>query len=442
MNKLLLVNPWIYDFKAFDFWMKPLGLLYVASMLRSSGYEVKLLDCLDRYHPLLLKEVEDLPKIDKYGRGKFYAEEIEKPELLKSVKRLFKRYGLPKAVLHEILENTEPPDAILVTSIMTYWYLGLADTIKTIKEHFPETPVILGGIYATICPEHAKKHSGADIVMPGFAEKNLFSFFTKFKPTEFEDLPFPAFDLYSKLDYACLLTARGCPFKCSYCAVPRLCNGFLPRPTNKVLEEIEYYQSLGVKHIAFYDDALLANPEFSQILDGIIQRGLKLSYHTPNGLHPRFIDQEIAYKMFEAGFVTIYLSLETVDPRVQKATGSKVTNNEYVRAVECLKSAGFKNDQIHTYLLIGMRNDSFDSVRESIDFVLSLGSYPHLAEYSPIPGTADFANNNLSVDDDPLLHNNTIFPVLGSRKRKEMEKVKIYLNRLRTEANLQNSSGS
>lgn len=434
MKRLLLVNPWIYDFKAFDFWMKPMGLLYVASMLRNCGYEVTLLDCLDRYHPLLLKEVENLPKVDKYGRGKFYNEEVEKPQLYKKVKRRFKRYGMPKAVLHEILEQTEPPDAILVTSIMTYWYLGVKETIKTIKEHFPKTPVILGGIYATLCPDHAKTYSGADIVMPGFAEQNLFSFFPKFKPLSFDELPFPAFDLYSKLDYACLLTTRGCPFKCSYCAVPKLCNGFIFRQPSSVLAEIEYYKSLGVNHIAFYDDALLANPNFTSILDGIIQRGLKLSYHTPNGLHPRFIDQEIAGKMFEAGFQTLYLSLETADPSVQKATGAKVTNNEFLRAVEYLKQAGFQNNQIHTYLLIGTKDDSFESVRTSIDFVHSLGSYVHLAEYSPIPGTAEFAKSGFSIDADPLLHNNTVFPVLSSKKRKEMEKAKIYLNRLRIDA--------
>lgn len=432
MKKLLLVNPWIYDFKAFDFWMKPLGLLYVGSMLRSSGYEVKLIDCLDRYHPVLLKAVGDMPKVDKFGRGKFYAEELEKPELLKTIKRRFKRYGMPKPVLKEILETIEPPDAILVTSIMTYWYLGVSDTIKTLKEHFPDVPVILGGIYATLCLDHAKAHSGADIVMPGFAEKNLFSFFTEFKPIDFEQLPLPAFDLYSKLDYACVLTARGCPFKCTYCAVPKLCNGFTFRNPNAVLDEIEYYQNLGIPNIAFYDDALLANPNFTEVLDGIIQRKLKLSFHTPNGLHPRFIDPEMAYKMFEAGITTLYLSLETIEPEIQKATGGKVTNNDYVRAVEYLKAAGFQNDQIHTYLLIGMKSNTYNNVKASIDFVRSLDSIVHLAEYSPIPGTAEYTSSGLSEDVDPLLHNNTLFPVLSGKKRNEMEKVKNYLNRLRT----------
>ena len=50
-KKILLVNPWIYDFTAFDLWLKPLGLLYLASHLLNQGYEVELLDCLNRLDP-------------------------------------------------------------------------------------------------------------------------------------------------------------------------------------------------------------------------------------------------------------------------------------------------------------------------------------------------------------------------------------------------------
>ena len=51
MKKLLLINPWIYDFTAYDLWSKPLGLLYMASFLRSFDYRVELIDCLDKYCP-------------------------------------------------------------------------------------------------------------------------------------------------------------------------------------------------------------------------------------------------------------------------------------------------------------------------------------------------------------------------------------------------------
>jgi len=44
--RILLINPWIYDFAAHDYWSKPLGLLYVAGILTESGYEVSCIDCL------------------------------------------------------------------------------------------------------------------------------------------------------------------------------------------------------------------------------------------------------------------------------------------------------------------------------------------------------------------------------------------------------------
>jgi len=46
---LLLINPWIYDFAAYDFWAKPLGFLYLAAILRKNGFAINYIDCLDSY---------------------------------------------------------------------------------------------------------------------------------------------------------------------------------------------------------------------------------------------------------------------------------------------------------------------------------------------------------------------------------------------------------
>jgi radical SAM superfamily enzyme YgiQ (UPF0313 family) len=340
-NRILLVNPWIYDFKAFDFWVKPLGLLYVASYLRKAGYTIDFIDCLDRYHPLLIKKISNLPKIDQFGRGKFYAQEIEKPEVYRKITRKYKRYGMPPDIFTEILDNTSAPDWICITSIMTYWYPGVFAIIKILKERFPKTPIILGGIYAMLCHNHAQKFSGADYVLSGPAEKNLNRFFTKLKPISFQDLPYPAFDLYSRLDYACIITTQGCPFCCQYCAVPNLNPDFLYRDANSVISEVEYYKSLRINNVAFYDDALLANPNFHIILEQIIKRNIKIQFHTPNGLQPRFFTQEIADKMFRVGFKTLYLSLETSDESNRNSIDNKVNNKEFITAVQFLKNSGF-----------------------------------------------------------------------------------------------------
>jgi len=47
--KIVRINPWIYDFAAYDLWMKPLGLLYIAGFLEESGYDVSLINWMDRY---------------------------------------------------------------------------------------------------------------------------------------------------------------------------------------------------------------------------------------------------------------------------------------------------------------------------------------------------------------------------------------------------------
>lgn len=430
-ERALLVNPWIFDFKAYDFWMKPLGLLYVASILRQNDWDIDYIDCLDRYHPTVIKRITKMPVVDQYGRGKFFAEEIEKPEIYNGIQRKYKRYGMPPDILHEILDNLVNPDWIFVTSIMTYWYPGVFNVIKILKAHFPKAPVVLGGIYATLCHEHAKKFSGADYVIPGDAEQHLNTILPEVKPISFLSLPYPSFDLYNKLDYACVLTSRGCCFQCSYCAVPNLTPGFIFRSVKSVIEEIEYYQSLGVKNITFYDDALLANPNFSLILDEIINRKIKLQFHTPNGLHPRFFTQEVADKMYIAGFKTIYLSLETIDSDIHKSIDNKVEVQEFIRAIGYLKKSGFSNSQIHAYLLIGLPEITSRHARESIDFVNHLGITSHLAEYSPIPGTSGFTQLGFNENTDPLLHNNTIFPALTEQQLKEMQEIKTYLSKLR-----------
>ena len=91
-KNLLLVNPWIYDFAAFDLWSKPLGLLYIASFLRYNNFNINYIDCLDKYG------LNQIPKIKKYGQGNFYREEIEKPVILKEINRKYARYGIPETI--------------------------------------------------------------------------------------------------------------------------------------------------------------------------------------------------------------------------------------------------------------------------------------------------------------------------------------------------------
>ncbi|HIE30017.1 TPA: B12-binding domain-containing radical SAM protein, partial [Candidatus Poribacteria bacterium] len=454
----LLINPWIYDFAAFNLWIEPLGLFYIASILRQHNYEIAFIDCLDRYHPELLKlQGRRSPKIRDYGCGQYHKEIIAKPDILKHVPRKYGRYGITLDIFDADLEKQDKPDVVLVTSKMTYWYPGPFEVIRRVKRRYPDAPVILGGTYATLCYQHAVEHSGADYVIAGEGEFQTLKLVDALTgnisdysacPKDIGDYPFPAHDLNRQRDYVAILTSRGCPMRCAYCAVWLLNPGFRQRRAENVLDELEWcYHELGVRNFAFYDDALLLNSKnhIHKILDGIIQRNLRCYFHTPNSMHAQVIDYELAEKMYNAGFKTIRISLETSDAQRQKtASSDKVTNIGFRRAVENLKTAGFTSNDIKVYLLMGLPGQSLQEVRDSIAFVHDCGVQVSLAEYAPVPGTVEWRKavseyrkpkaslrfaraNGFNPNSDPLLHNNTIFPFqTDSVTYKDFEKIKMF----------------
>jgi len=411
---ILLLNPWITDFAAYNLWIKPLGLLEIASLLRENGFRVTLIDCLDFSI-----------KTKKYGDGKFFKTKIEKPPPFKSIPRNYSRYGIPEEILLKRLSFLEEPDLICVTSGMTYWYPGVFKLIEITKKFFKGVPIILGGIYATLCYEHAKKHSGVDIVFNGrgeFEVLKLISDLTNFKlRTHNSELrtnfPYPSFDLYPHLDYVCIATSRGCPLKCTYCASPFLSNGFVRRDPLKVVEEIEHWTAkYQVNNIAFYDDALLIEPpkHFIPMMKGLINKGIHCNFHTPNAIHIREIDGEVADLLFRGGFKTIRLGFETSDEATQVKTGGKVDNEEFRQAIKYLKRAGYSGEEIGVYIMIGLPGQRVGEAEESIAYVKETGARPMLVEYSPIPHTTLFEKakrmSQFDLESEPLFHNNSILP--------------------------------
>jgi len=421
---LLLINPWVYDFAAYDLWAKPLGLLFLASLLKKNGWSIHYIDCLDVHHPALKPLRVKGPRRRPDHRGHFYQAEVERPSPLRGIPRRFHRFGLPPQAFREALQSLPKPRAVLVTSGMTYWYQGVHEAIDIVKGAFPAVPVILGGIYATLCAEHAEEYAGADFIIKGWGEiqvLELLEGLTGVSPSFIPDLnnldslPPPAFSLYPHLDYCCVLTSRGCPFHCPYCASPLLNPRFITRDPAHVVNEIARWADRGVEEFAFYDDALLVDREFAiALLQGIEKRRSKIRFHTPNGLHCRGITEEVAHLMRRAGFATIRLGLETASSERQLATGGKVSNDDFKTAVQNLHRAGYAPQEIGTYILAGLPGQERAEVEETIRFVKECGARPYLAEYSPIPGTPLWEEavraSPFDLPGEPLFHNNTILP--------------------------------
>ena len=424
---ILLINPWVHDFAVHDLWAKPLGFLMLGGLLRAHGYQLRLVDCLDIHDPRL-KEVTGVKRATRrgYGTGKFYRTEIPKPASLEQFERPYYRFGITPEIFRDLLVRGPKPDVVLITSTMTYWYPGVQESIRLVKDHFSDVSVVLGGIYATLCQEHATSNSGADHVLAGPGENLILQLLEQLtgyysdRPLhsgETKTIPWPVFDLLPQLDYICTLTSRGCPFHCPYCASDLLHSGFVRRDPIDVVDELEHWhKKYSIVDVAFYDDALLLDAEkhILVLLKEVRKRKLPLQFHTPNGVHVGSLSEEVCEGLFLSGFRTVRLGLETVDAERQHQLGGKVKPGAFSAAMENLTRAGFQPGQIGVYLLCGLPGQDRDEVAESIRMVKDHGARPYLAEYSPIPGTPLWPEalrcSPFDLANEPLFHNNSILP--------------------------------
>ena len=164
---ILLVNPWICDFSAYDLWMFPAGLSRIAAALAHPDVSFHLVDFLDRNTPEGESTQKNRSATAAFGTGHFRKKLIAKPPAVAHIQRPFYRYGVSVEGMRERLCNVPVPDLIFVTSGMTYWYRGVQETIALLGRVFPGIPIVLGGIYATLMPEHARRSIAVDQVFIG-----------------------------------------------------------------------------------------------------------------------------------------------------------------------------------------------------------------------------------------------------------------------------------
>ena len=424
-KSILFVNPWIHDFAAYDFWSKPLGLLQVGGFLQQYGFDVQLLDCLDRYHPVLTK-LGDMPPEKPDGTGKYWREIIPKPAVLDHIPRHYARYGMPRELVREqLLALPRQPDLVLLTSIMTYWYTGVKEMRDLLKALFPDTPIILGGIYASLCPDHAAVTVKPDYLFTGHDLSSLLGLIGKILQSQVPATVLHdsislqvAWDLYPDLHTMTMMTSRGCPNRCSFCASHALYSGYYRYAPGDVFRDILYWhERTGFQHLAFYDDALLHKPDdyIKPLLKMIAKANLPIKLHTPNGLQPRYVDDEFAELFRQAGGHTVRLSFESVNPERQRDMSSKVTTTELTHAVHCLKHAGIPANQIGVYIMMGLPGQTMQEVSDSVDYAANLNVKVNLASFSPIPGTKEWdrllASGEWTLQNDLLLTNTTVYPL-------------------------------
>lgn len=248
-----------------------------------------------------------------------------------------------KHTMHTKLAK-EYPNIIYVTSLFTWSWQTVYSAISFYKRYYSEAKIILGGIYASVLPDHAAL-SGADIIHIGLAK-------------EVEDLS-PAYDLIPKWNGNILFTTRGCIRRCSFCVVPKV-EGSINSPKNEIYSLLDKNH----KRVFIWDNNILAAPNFSKVIEDLKKFNKKVDFN--QGLDARLVTPEIAKKLRELKLPFLHLAYD-----------DKSARNKVKRAIQYLKDVGFKGKKMIFYTLFNHKDTPDDFLNRLKDLMKwGVVSYP------------------------------------------------------------------
>ena len=403
--RYLCIVPYEYTTITMMYRNSPVGIYKVATKLRREGHTVELFNMYPLYRPRKYMEFKEdgmyfkgIPASQFVGYKKCGNFDNEK------LCREFHRLGLPLSELAKKLEEFQP-DKIFIGNTFTFLWRAVYEIVTECKRIMPKVPVKVGGLYAILCPEHAKA-SGADEVMTK-KEKTTSDNFIKIDVDLFGDnMPERIF----------LGTSVGCPNNCSYCAV-HIVEGCTKVNTNpdEVVDELKYYKSMGITKFIFLDANILYGykKHFEIILDKVIREKLNIELFSYGGIEARLLTDEIAAKMVEAGFRSVNIPIESASDIIIKEWRRHCFVAHWEQAMKIAKKH-FK--RLRSFLIIGAPNQTTKDIGETIDLIKSYGAEAVTLPYTPIPGTPDYEKYK-HIDLEDL--NPALYPCAHEKMRAE-----------------------
>ena len=218
------------------------------------------------------------------------------------------------------------PDRILITSLFTYWSGYVHEAANFYHEAYPQAKIEIGGIYASLMPEHCRKHSPFTKVCRGL-----------YRGGEAEKVAVDYSLLPEGLDYQIIHTSRGCTRRCTFCGTWRI------EPEFTCVDSV--VGMIKKRKLVFYDNNLLANPHIDKILkelaDYRTKEGHPLRCESQSGFDLRLLTAEQAKLLKQAHFVNPRIAW---DGRYKSWPAVK-------QAIELLEEAGYDREDIYIFMI-------------------------------------------------------------------------------------------
>lgn len=357
--EICLINPgspWLKRQNAFP----PLGLLYLASFVRGHGYK-----------PI----VHDLGAKDSMFLNKYYD-----------------LYGITST-------TPQYEEALSIKSIL--------------RRNDPKAKIVLGGPHATYTMNG--NSDGFDFVFKGDGEFSLNSYIKKpipfidsnfvNQPMDLDVIPLPARDLINLSDYkyfigkdnlpaTTIITSRGCPYSCAFCA--KTDNNVRFHSAEYVCQEIdEIKDKYNFDNLLFLDDCFsLKEERLLKILAHTKKRDIKFRCYIRSDTKKSILD-----KLKESGCVEVGMGIESGSQEILNVVSKKTTVEQNTDTVKYCESIGLP---VNAFLMIGLPGETKQTSEETITWVRN--AKPTKFGYNifvPYPGSDIFRNR---ADYDILIH--------------------------------------
>jgi anaerobic magnesium-protoporphyrin IX monomethyl ester cyclase len=385
--KVLLVNPPQLFYPGSDppAGNLPLGLMYVASLLETTGYKAEILDAFMTDSSFL--KIDDTIQV-----------------------------GMPYGKIREEIRRKEP-DIVGIASPFTCQAENAIRVGNIVKEIDPSILTVIGGPHVSAVPiEFLKEATNIDIAVISEGEYTMLDI-AKFyegrkKITDvqgiayrknngaikqnalrsfiqdLDELPYPAYHLVDmeqyldpkKIEYRSfkdraisMITSRGCPFNCNFCSVHlHMGKVFRAHSVDYVINHIEYVVNrFRIKTIFFEDDNLTFDlKRFEAICDKIIERDIKFNWETPNGVRADFLTLSLLKKMKQSGCQSVFFGIESGDQCILDNIINKSLNlKKVINVAKICKEIGLKTA---AFYIIGFPGEKRENMLKTVELALRL----------------------------------------------------------------------
>ncbi len=371
--KIVLINPPLEMMRRFWF---PLGIGYLASLLRKHGYEIEVVDCIGSN--IKRKDFIDILK--------------------KSNAKCFGIGGIITA------------------------FNNVSDIAGYIRENIPDAFIFAGNTVAYSIPEIIFKHTAIDCIVCGEGEFTTLELMQAYQDGkglsgihgiiyknhsdeicanpareaigDIDSLPLPAWDLLPLENYFvnvghryCVVSSvRGCPYKCIYCCKTYMGYKIRYRSAQSIINELlEFHGRYKITKFYFFDDLSTVNKDRMLEFCRLKMETALAPMSWTISARVNLVDEDIVNALKKAKCADVGFGLESMDQGILNEIGKNVKTEQIEKAIALCEKYGLKYNS--SSFMIGSPSETEETVKKSSDFCKK-----HKCRYephyiTPFPGT-------------------------------------------------------